>query len=103
MHPYSEIRMSSGKVKPFLRKLCNAILFKEFDFNESGNDIFKMLTHEDVFPTIGIEETLIKNFKCEPEEFADWYLHELKNKGLVYLYILHHIINPPQKKIKETI
>ena len=49
-----------------------------------------------------IEETLKKNFDCIPEEFEDWYLYDFENKGLVYTYILHHIMNPP-KKIKEVV
>lgn len=91
---------SSGKVKPFLRKLCNAILFEGFDFTKSDNELFRLLgMHENVFPLVGIEETIRKNFDCVPEEFADWYLDDIE--AVVYMYILHHIMNPP-KKIKEA-
>ena len=54
--------------------------------------------HEmNVFPLAGIEDTLIKNFGENPNEFADWYLDEIENKGLVYMYIVHHIINKPEE------
>ena len=94
---------SSGKVKPFLRRLCNAMVNECYDISESNNELFRLLgMHDNVFTIIGIEETLRKNFDCKPEDFADWYLDDFKNKGLVYMYILHHIMNPP-KKMKEAI
>lgn len=94
-------KQSSGKVKPFLKKLCNAIVNDEFDITKADNELFKLfsLHKTDVFPLIGIEEVLTKNFKCEPEEFAEWHLNEIKNKGLVYLYILHHIKNKSKEPV----
>lgn len=91
-----------GKVKSFLKRLCNAIIYDGFDITKSSNKLFRLFTLNDidVFPLEEIEETIFKNFKWEPDDFADWYLSEIKNKGLVYLYILHHIKNPPQEVLK---
>lgn len=94
---------SSGKIKPLLRRICENIVDRVFDIEESNDELFRLLgMHKNVFPIIGIEETLEKNFDCIPEEFEDWYLYGFENKGLIYMYILHHIMNPP-KKIKEAI
>ena len=93
---------SSGKVKTFLKKLCNAIINDGFDITKSDNELFRLFGMHEInsFPLNGIEETLRKNFDCIPEEFADWYLDEIENKGLVYMYILHHITNPPKEIIR---
>lgn len=90
---------SSGKVKPFLKKLCNAIVNEDFDITKSDDELFRLFgMHElNVFPLTGIEEILVKNFGENPEEFADWYLDEIENKGLVYMYIVHHILNRPKE------
>ena len=49
------------------------------------------------FPTTRIEDAIMKNFKENPEEFADWYLGDIEEKGMVYMYIVHHILNRPKE------
>ena len=90
---------SDNKVKRFLKKLCEAIINDGYDYTCSDNELFRLFGVHDttVFPLIGIEETLIKNFGEESEEFADWYLGDIENKGLVYMYIVHHILNRPKE------
>lgn len=89
------------KVDRFLKKLCNAIVEEEFAYTHSDNELFRLFGKHDMtaFPLEGIEEVLSKNFNCEPDEFAEWYLDGVENKGLVYLYILHHIKNPPREVV----
>ena len=88
-----------GPVNRCLKDLCEAIVNEGFDFTQSDNELFMLFgMHEtSVFPLVGIEDTLTKNFGENPEEFADWYLDEIENKGLVYMYIVHHIINRPKE------
>lgn len=89
-------KRSSGKVKPFLRKLCNAIINEGFNILKSDNKLFRLLgMHENVFPTVEVEDTIMKNFKCTPEEFVNWYLDDVE--ALTYMYILYHIKNPPKE------
>lgn len=92
----------NNKVKRFLKKLCNAIVNEGYDITESDNELFRLFGMNELtsFPLAGIEEVLAKNFSCIPEEFAEWYLDDVKNKGLVYLYILHHVKNPPKKEFR---
>lgn len=93
-------KQSSGKVKPFLKKLCDAIVYKYYAYTcpDNWNDVCKLLMgNKNVFPIVDIEKTLEKNFNCTPEEFESCYLDDLKNKGLVYAYVLHHIMNPPKE------
>lgn len=88
-----------GKLNAWLKNLCEAIVEEGYDFTKADDELFRLLgMHEtNVFPLIGIEDTLIKNFGENPEEFADWYLADIENKGLVYMYIVHHIINKPKE------
>lgn len=88
-----------GKINAWLKKLCEAIINDGFDITQSDNELFRLFgMHEtNVFPLAGIEDTLVKNFGENPEEFADWYLDDIENKGLVYLYIVHHIMNMPEE------
>ena len=88
-----------GKINAWLKKLCEAIINDGFDVTQSDNELFRLFgMHEtNVFPLAGIEDTLAKNFGENPEEFADWYLTDIENKGLVYMYIVHHIINKPNE------
>ena len=92
-----------GKINAWLKKLCEAIINDGFDITQSDNELFRLFgTHEtNVFPLAGIEDTLAKNFGENPEEFADWYLGDIENKGLVYVYIVHHIINKPEEVISH--
>ncbi len=88
-----------GKIKSWLKNACEAIVNDEFDFAQSDNELFRLFCKHEVslFPLTGIEDTLVKNFGDSPEEFADWYLGEIENKGLVYMYIVHHILNKPKE------
>lgn len=96
-------KKSSGIVKSMLRHICENIVDRVFDVEESSNELFRLLgMHKNEFPIVGIEEVLERNFDCLAEEFEEWYLYGFENKGLAYMCILHHVINPP-KKIKEAI
>lgn len=89
-----------GKINKWLKDLCEAIIHKDYAYQYHGNwnDLCKLYMHDsNVFPLVEIEDTLTKNFDCIPEEFANWYLDEIEDKGLVYLYILHHIMNKPKE------
>ena len=92
---------SNGPANEYLKDLCEAIVNEGFDFTESDNELFRLFgMHEtEIFPLIGIENALAKNFDISPEDFADWHLDGIKNKGLVYMYIVHHIINRPKEAI----
>ena len=88
-----------GKVNAWLKKLCEAIVNDGFDITNSDNELFRLFGMHDlsVFPLVGVKDALVKNFGENPEEFADWYLYDIKCKGLAYMYILHHIMNSPVK------
>lgn len=96
-----------GKVSVWLKNLCQVIVNDGFDVGEhlmttsDSDELAKLFVlHEtDNFPLDGIRETLIKNFGENPEEFADWYLDDIENKGLVYMYIVHHIISKRKEEI----
>lgn len=85
-----------GKFNEWLKQLCKELVIGSVVYDE--NDLFRLFGMHDlsVFPLAGIEDVLEKNFDENPEEFADWYLSEIENKGLVYMYIVHHIINRPK-------
>jgi hypothetical protein len=87
------------EVNAYLKDLCKAIVVDGFDFTQSDNELFRLFGMHDtsIFPLEGIKDTLVKNFGENPEEFADWYLDEIGNRGLVYMYIVHHIINRPKE------
>lgn len=98
----SKEKESSGKVKPLLKQICKALVNNDFDIMKSDNELFGLFgLRENIFPLVGIKDTIEKNFNCEADEFADWYLDEFEECGLIYMYILHHIMNPP-KRIKEA-
>lgn len=88
-----------NKVKRFLMRLCDAIINEDFAYTHNGNEIFELIGKHnlDVFPTLGIESTLEKNFHCDVEWFDAEYLFGLKDKGVAYMYILHHINNLPKE------
>ena len=89
-----------GKINKWLKDLCDAIVHKDYAYSHNGNELYELLAKHDlsVFPTYGIEETIEKNFGCPIDEFADWYLDEIKAKGLMYMYIVHHILNRPEEQ-----
>lgn len=83
-----------GKVNAWLKKLCEAIVFEDYAYThkENWNELCKLyMGDKSAFPLVGIKEVLAKNFDCEPNAFADLYLDDIENKGLVYLYILHNL------------
>ena len=87
-----------GKVNAWLKKLCEAIVYDFYAYEKSGNwnDLCKLLMGDkSVFPLTSIEDILEEEFDCVPEEFADWYLNEIENKGLVYMYIVNYALNKP--------
>lgn len=83
----------------WLKEICEAIVDFGFDVTDSKDKLFRLFgMHEmSIFPLEGIRDVLAKNFGEDPEVFADWYLDEIENKGLVYLYIVHHILNKPKE------
>lgn len=92
-----------GEINSWLKELCEAVVDNDENYKREENDLYKLFAKHDlrVFPINEIDELLAKNFECIPNEFADWYLYDIKEKGLVYMYILHNKMNPP-KKIKEA-
>lgn len=88
-------------IKRFLLKLSNAIVEEDFDMTQKDDALFKILSLHDTthFPTIEIEQTLEKNFKCDVNDFEALYLSEFnfENYALLYFYILHHIKNLPKE------
>lgn len=93
-----------GKINNWLKNLCEAIT-NDDEFSYEKSELFKLFGMHDVsaFPIIGIEKVLTKNFDCIPEEFSDWYLIDVENKGLVYMYITHHVLNKPKEEIPNGI
>ena len=87
-----------GKINSWLKKLCENIVYNEYELS-SKNDLFKLFGKHDisVFPTEGALEVIERNFKMSIDEFENKYLEGVENKGLVYLYILHHILNKPKE------
>lgn len=88
-----------NKVKRFLKRLCEAIINENYAYTHSDNELFRLFGKHDMsqFPMIRIEDTITKNFKENPKEFADWYLSDIEEKGIVYMYIVHHILNRPKE------
>lgn len=92
-----------GKVNFWLRNLCEVIVHDNFDYIESlsgpDNELSRLMAIHDmlVFPVSEIEELLAKNFDCKVEDFANTYLNKIENKGIAYVYILHHKLNPPKE------
>ena len=88
-----------GKINTWLKRLCEAIVNDFYAYSHNGNILYELFAKHNIsaFPTYGIEETITKNFGCPAEEFADWYLCDFENKGLIYMYVLHHIMNPPEE------
>ncbi len=88
-----------GKINAWLKKLCEAIIDNGYKYYESDNELFRLFGMHDIsqFPTTRIEDAIMKNFKENPEEFADWYLSDIEEKGMVYMYIVHHILNRPKE------
>lgn len=89
----------TGKLKRFLRKLSDAIVNHDYAFTHNGNELFELLGRHKLesFPVIGIEETIEKNFECDVDEFKETYLENFEYAGIAYLYVLHHISNPPRE------
>lgn len=86
-------------IKSFLKKLCEAIMYDDYNMSEHGNELFSLLYLRNLnkFPSIEVEETINKNFKHDVNVFKDCVIGDLREKGILYLYILHHIKNPPKE------
>ena len=87
-----------GKINSWLKKLCEDIVYNGYELS-SENNLFKLFGKHDisVFPTEGALEVIERNFKMSIDEFENKYLECVENKGLIYLYILHHILNKPKE------
>lgn len=95
-----------GKINNWLKETCESIVNGECI--SEPDEVFKLFdvfaSHTlNTFPITGIEGVLTKNFDCAPEEFADWYLTDVENKGLAYTYIVHHVLNKPKEEIPDGI
>lgn len=90
---------NKSKTIRFLKKLCNAIVYDDYAYTHNGNDAFNLLYRHDmnIFPILGIEQTIEKNFKCDAERFEAEHISDMKYKGVAYMYILHHTMNPPKE------
>lgn len=57
------------------------------------------LHHTQAFPIdTHIEQVLEREYDCDCETFAEWYLDNLKeHKGIVWQYILYNELNPPKE------
>lgn len=91
-----------GTLNIWLKSFCEVIIKRKFDFvGKSEIELFRLLClHEfDKFPLNGIKEVLERNFECEAEDFADIYLNKIENKGMAYMYILHHVLNPSKEML----
>lgn len=88
-----------GKINSWLKRLCEAIVNDDYAYTKSDNELFRLFGMHDIsqFPTARIEDAIMKNFKENPEEFAGKYLSNIKEKGMVYMYIIHHILNKPKE------
>lgn len=91
----------STPIKTFLKKLSHAIVYDGFDVTEQNNLLFNLLSGYDLgcFPGFGLSESIHKNFKCSTDEFIDRYLSECEFRGVLYLYLTHHINNNPIERI----
>lgn len=94
---------SNAQETKFLYKLSDAIVNHGFDMTEKDDKLFKLLGLHDMnqFPVVGLENTIEKNFKCDAYNFENEFLSntKLKNYGLLYMCILHHVKNPPMEVI----
>lgn len=87
-----------GKINSWLKNLCEDIAYNGYKLF-SENDLFKLFGMHDVsaFPIEEVLEAIERNFKMSIDEFKNEYLDGVENKGLIYLYILHHISNRPEE------
>lgn len=87
-----------GKINSWLKNLCEDIVYNGYELF-SENDLFKLFGMHDIsaFPTEGVLEVIERNFKMSIDDFENEYLDGVENKGLIYLYILHHISNKPKE------
>ena len=78
---------------------CHLAKAKQINVVIYGNDAFNLLYRHNMntFPILGIEQTIEKNFKCDAEWFEAEYISDMKYKGVAYMYILHHTMNPSKE------
>lgn len=87
-----------GKVNAWLEKLCNAVIFKGFVYDNAGNDLYNayMQKEDYKFPEYEVKQAIEKNFKLTIQEFVSKLKDKVENPCLLYLYILHYVKNPPK-------
>lgn len=86
-----------GKFNWWLEDACWGIVSEER--NMSG-DLYKLFTEGSLstFPEEwSIDDLILNEFDCDHFDFEDWYLDGVKNKGLVYVYLVNHKLNPPKE------
>lgn len=90
-----------GPVNSFLLKLSKAIVNDGYEVSKSEKELCKLFVRGDksAFPSEQIDETIEKNFHCSVEEFRDDILdgRAFDYSGVLYLYILHHILFKPKE------
>lgn len=88
-------------IKSFLKRLSYAIIHEGFDVLDQGNLLFNLLSGYDLqgFPAFGLADGIHKNFKCGVDEFVSKHLKECKHKGVLYMYLTHHINNKPTERV----
>lgn len=88
-----------GKINFWLEDLCKAIVSDDASYEYEENDLYKLFAMHDlsVFPCEEVSNVIERNFKMSIDEFVSEYLDGVENKGLIYLYILHHISNRPEE------
>lgn len=90
-----------GKINKWLNNLCEAIINDQYEYAKNGNDLFYLFTNDkSKFPLSDVYDLLDRNFDCDANDFAEIYLNEIENKGVVYVYVLHHMLNPPKEMKK---
>lgn len=89
------------KVKRFLVKLCDAIVNEGYDYEQNGNDLFRLLCKHDLktFPTTGIEKVIEKDFRSDVDWFETEYLYDVKYRGVCFVYMLHRALNERRTKL----
>lgn len=86
-----------GGLNWWLEDTCWGIVSEELDMT---GDLYQLFTAGSLsrFPEDWYVDDLIEDeFGCDHFDFEDWYINEIENKGLIYMYLLHHKLNPPKE------
>lgn len=86
-----------GSFNYWLENECWELVSEEIDMSGDLYQLFTtgssiVLPEEDT-----VDDFILEEFDCDSWDFEDWYLNEIENKGLIYVYFLHHKLNPPKE------